>query len=349
MKWANLPSALLILALFVAGCAAPNGSEPVVWSLSRDGGDLAFNWCGGEAEPCTLALYNFEKERLLLYRNPTGRDWGAPSFSFYGGQLAFPVRSPDGENAQIAVMNLDGTDFHEVTRGKAYRYAPTFSRDGRNLTYLCATSWSERYWTPYKGNVKRLRDSQVCVLNIPSGWESTITTLNAYAYTRPFFLPDNLNVLVHYQSFERHPQTGVAQSFNIVQPTRRRDPVVVLMEMPRATHPEMSADGWRIVFNSAINEMDGTGGCCKYDLFLWEGPGDVRTSKGTIRRLTTLRSYFAGFAISADGRKLAYAIDEKRNGKLAYFLMDIDTGDVRPFVIPEKPDGWIPSSPTSPA
>ena len=63
--------------------------------------------------------------------------------------------------------------------------------------------------------------------------------------------------------------------------------------------------------------------------------------RGKIRRLTKAESYLTGFALSADGRKVAYAFDKERNGDTEFFLMDIDSGKIRKFSIPDRPAGLI--------
>ena len=336
---------LCVVVIVLSDCAAPRSSGTVKWSLSPDGGDLAFNWCGAVNEHCTIASYNFEADKLSLYRNSTGYDWGVPSFSLDGRQLAFSVTSPDSKDAQIAIMNADGSGYREVTEGIGYRNGPAFSSDGKLLTYLCVGAWSRRYWTPYKGNVKRHVDPQLCIFRISSGHESIVTDLNSYSYTQPQFLPDNEHLLFHYQSLDRNPNTGEFEQFNLVHNIYTRRSASVLAEIPLASWPRSSVDSKRVVFMLETNEMDDRPGCCDYDLFLWEGTRSIRTSKGTIRRLTNAGSYLSGFAISGDGKKIAYAFDKERNGKMDFYLMDIDSGAVRQFVIPENPSGWFGPEP----
>lgn len=338
---------IAVLAALLGGCTCGGGAGQVYWSLSPDGGKLAFDWCWSDGKPCTVAVYQFEDGDLSLYRNTTGKNWRNPSFSPDGGQLAFSVVAPDGETAQIATLNADGTGFREVTSGWGYRAVPAFSPDGRKLTYMRAGSWSKRYWTPYRGNVKRPREMEICVLDTRLLREKRITHLDPYSFSSPHFLPGGEHVLFNYVGFDRKPDTDRLTGENVVQAVDGGPAIQVLTRIRQARDPTVSADGRRIVFQADTTKMDGKPGCCDYDLFLWEGMGGILDSRGTIRRLTHAGSYLSGFALSADGSKLAYAFDRERNGKMEFFIMDLNGGEIRRFAIPETPSGWIGPAPAS--
>ncbi|MDP6843149.1 MAG: hypothetical protein QGH73_15875, partial [Rhodospirillales bacterium] len=309
MKRVRSIVAPLACALLLLGCGRYNKSGFVYWSLSPEANNLAFSWCGYEESLCTIALYTFKTGELKLFRNTTGRNWSRPNFSSDGRQLVFSIATPDSDDRQIAVMNSDGSGLRVVTQGKGYRTLPAFSNDGKKLTYLCAGGMTEKYWTPYKGSTRRLRDKEICVVDLLTGQENKITSLGAYAYSRPSFMSDGKKVLFHYKGGKKNPDTKKTNTFefNIAQHIEKPKSETVLSEMPLANNPRISNDGRRVVFSARSNEMDRgklKSGYFNYDLFLWEGSSDILNSKGTIRRLTRAQSYLSGYALSMDGRKI---------------------------------------------
>jgi hypothetical protein len=106
--------------------------------------------------------------------------------------------------------------------------------------------------------------------------------------------------------------------------------------------PQTSRDGRRIVYQIRTDVLDGLSTVqYNYDLFLWEGERTLREAEGSVRRLTRAGAYLSGFAFSAGGKWLAYAFDKTREGDNEYFLMNVDSGEVRPFRLPDRPDGII--------
>ncbi len=185
------------------------------------------------------------------------------------------------------------------------------------------------------------------MLDMTTGVETKITNLNAYSYGRPFILPGGQHVVFSYQSHTPHTDTT-----SVVVDISRPDSKQYLTAMPGVVSLQLSANGRRIVYTMRTNQMDGVGAGApfNYDLFLWESAlgivdtdGVVRPLKqeGAARRLTKAGAYLSGYSLSADGGTLAYALDASRNGNLGFFLMDLETGQVLPFRLPEKTDGWI--------
>ncbi len=324
---------LVACTLILGGCGRYSRSGYTYLSLSPDGNTVVSDWCGYKESPCTIASYSFETNKVHLYRNTSHRDWNTPRFSSDGRHLAFSIAVPESDDRQIAVIDADGSGFREVTKGRGYRSTPAFSNDGNKLTYQCAEGLTERYWTPYKGNVRRLKNRNICVFDLLTKRERKIISFYVYSYSNPLFMPDGKHVLFYFQG--KKFGKSIAQNIENLQSKS------ILNEMPLAHSPRISRDGKRIVFSARTNEMDGANGNFNYDLFLWEGSSDILKSKGKIRRLTKAESYLTGFALSADGRKVAYAFDKERNGDTEFFLMDIDSGKIRKFSIPDRPAGLI--------
>lgn len=350
-------------ALMLGGCALDRYSQTrhVSWSLSPMGKGLAYMRCDIQNSPCTIALYSFEHDKTALYRNGTGAHWGLPSFSPDAKMLAFAVNEPGTDNRQIAIMSRDGTGYRVVTSEPGLRSTPTFSLDGKMLTYVCSAYLSKRYFTPYKGNVRRARGTEICVLDIASGEEKKITSLDAYILGPPAFLPDGEHVLYFYEDGITDPETNKRKltQATLVTNINTRKSTKVLTEMPNAHYARLTGLGRRAVFSVMTNEMDANDPDLhevngvrvygyNYDLFLWEGGNDILNGDGTIRRLTKARSYVSGFTLSADGRILAYALDASRKGEMKFFLMNLDSGKNQPFVLPKRIDAWIETD-TKPA
>lgn len=335
-----------------------SGTGHVDWSLSFEGDRLAYRVCDGEKGPCTIAIYDFEADKVVSYRNDTGARWGTPTFSMDSKLLAFPVEEPGTDNWHIAIMTVEGKDYRVVTKGTGIRTAPSFSPDGRKLTYQCAGYLSESYYTPYKGNTRRQREREICVLDHAKGIEKRITKLDSYSYSRPKFLSDSEHVLIQFDERYTDPDTGNTahrESMAVIKIDTLQS-TKVMTEQPLAISTRVAPLAHRVTFSMVTNEMDANDPDLhevdgirvygyNYDLFLWEGSDDIQKTKGSIRRLTKGRSYMSGYDFSANGNKIAYAFDVGRNGIMKFFLMDINDGQVQEFRLPEKIDAWIDTQP----
>lgn len=321
------------------------------------GQELAYIRCDMKNSPCTIALYSFEFDKTVLYRNSTGAQWGLPDFSPDAKTLAFAVYETGTDISHIATMSRDGTGYRIVTKEPGLRSMPSFSLDGKNLTYVCSAYLSKSYYTPYRGKTRRPQETEICVLDIASGKEKKITSLDAYTFGRPTFLPDGKHVLYYYEDGYRDPKTEEFKNeeLNLVTNIDTLASTKVLTEIPNAHHTRLAGKGQRAVFSVMTNKMDANDEDLheidgvrvygfNYDLFLWEGDDGIQNGNGAIRRLTKSRSYLSGFTLSMDGRKLAYAFDAWRKGEMKFFLMDLDNGETRPFFLPKRVDAWIETS-----
>src|SRR5215471_15168573 len=101
-------------------------------SFSPDGAYLAFSGDrkGHGLDIFLLSLKNPDDEKIIAARRSHD---SAPAFSPNGKRIAF-VAGSDG-NAEIYVMNSDGSGLFRLTHTKADELAPQFSKDGHSLFF----------------------------------------------------------------------------------------------------------------------------------------------------------------------------------------------------------------------
>ena len=168
--------------------------------------------------------------------------------------LRWPVESPDGKTlifsalGHLYAMPLPSGTPARITSGHDLEYAPSFSRDGRMLTYV---SWSDAN----KGDV--------WVMPYPGGTPRKLTTVSGQ-YVNPSFAPDGSSVVFVsgagsafndedladelWEEIRVVPTAGGAASYVIG--TKNRGP------NRRMARPQFDADGRRIYF---VEDTDAQG------------------------------------------------------------------------------------------
>jgi Tol biopolymer transport system component len=110
------------------------------WSMwSTDGSQIAFlSWQGGDPEIYVMpasepqAQASADMDQRQLTDNDSG-DW-EPAWSPDGSQIAF-VSNRDG-NAEIYLMNVDGSEQKRLTYNQTDEFAPAWSPDGTRIAFI---------------------------------------------------------------------------------------------------------------------------------------------------------------------------------------------------------------------
>lgn len=343
-------AAVVILTLTLAGCLGRYSSSGLVsWDISPDGSKLAYRHCGYADKKCSVDIFDFDSNSVTRLANATPHYWGSPRFSSDGKTLGLNISEEDTDTSHIALMNIDGGNYRIVTEADKIRGGPSFAPDDSMLVYMCAGHYSEKYFTPAKGNVRRLREREICALNLSTNQEYQLTDLDAYAYGRPTFLPDGEHVVYEFEDGYRDESSG---EFIVIDETRVTNihtlKTEVVFEGEEHSKTLSSRSRNRVVFSQVTNKMDAGDPNLhyldgvrvygyNYDIFVWDGDDSVLSSPGNVRRLTKGKSYLSGLALSADGSTIAYAFDPSRKGKnMKFYRMNIDSGVTEPFEIPSS-------------
>ncbi len=101
--------------------AAPRyGPDYLLYLAARGGADGLWKWRDGSA--------------VELWKPTGGYVAAAPAISFDGRQICFAVRNAG--QAQLYVMNSDGTNPHRIAEGLDIRDAPSWSPDGKRIAVV---------------------------------------------------------------------------------------------------------------------------------------------------------------------------------------------------------------------
>ena len=105
-------------------------------AFSPDGSTLAFSGDRKNADSRGLDIYLLDMSNPANEKRLTARRFHEthPAFSPDGERIAF-VSIADG-NAEIYLMNSDGTGLFRLTRSKAEETAPQFTSDGSKLVFI---------------------------------------------------------------------------------------------------------------------------------------------------------------------------------------------------------------------
>jgi len=198
---------VLFLGMFLTGCQ----SDEMVFTysiknpiFSPDGESIVFDRCDANyPERCRIHIFNIKTGELGYYQAPPGQTWDHANFSYSGDKLVF-VTSPVGDREkniyelrhqvlpkhQIAIMDMDGSNYKVITDTPYLKIHPAFSRSGDKVIF------------PQAG---RIRDSGK---TLASKWdlrEVNLKTGENYLFSRsykfyqmglPVFFPDDERVLV---------------------------------------------------------------------------------------------------------------------------------------------------------
>lgn len=195
----------LILGVFAMEINAAEVNDNRDPRFSPDGKSLIFDRCSSDyPDWCRIHVYNFETGVLGYYSPPPGQTWTQAYFSDAGDKIVF-VTMPAGNHtkeifsqrneifpkAQIAIMNLDGSNMRVMTNMAGYKGMPAFSHSGKKVVFAQA---------------EKIRDSGKTVAAHWDLWELDLETgvvglfaghFQFYQLGLSTYFPDDRRVLVN--------------------------------------------------------------------------------------------------------------------------------------------------------
>jgi Tol biopolymer transport system component len=270
------------------------------------------------------------KQVTLFAPQNTPDELASPSSSADGRQLAIVIKAAESnyEKSQIGVLDLESNTYRAITKSDSYKQFPSFSRDGKKIIYAQPAHRRESGKT-------RFSEWDIYETDVATGAERRLTYFCFFSVDKPFYLNGGEKFIFSGDpSFCNYPVKGGVQK----GPDNNREKYLAqyqeniifvmsgnetslkpfLMNGPDSYGAFLTRDG-KIFFVSRTNEMDGIK-CCKYnfDIFVYEG--------GAIKRLTNLKTYLIGLAVSPRGDLAAYTSDPLRNRSRENWMMDVESG-----------------------
>ena len=292
--------------------------------FSPDGNKLYLDYCD-TTRHCNLGLYDLSTKRTSLFVPQGTQDAiASPSSSDDGKQLVMVIKEATNnyETSQIGILDLGKNTYQAVTQSPTFKEWPSFSHDGKKIIYAQANRKRESGKT-------RHSDWDIYEMVIATGAERRLTDFCFFIVDRPQYLEDNERFVFSGEAptcnFPSHGNSGI-EGYNAYKKQYQGNTIFIragvetilkpiLMNGPDSHGSALSRDG-RIFFISRTNEMDGIK-CCNYnfDLFVY--------GNGVINRITHLKTYLSGFAVSAKGDFIVYLSDIQRNNNNELWMMDV--------------------------
>lgn len=342
----RLSSGMRILALFTASisvlvifygimlstCGKPAASNRADYfgnlSFTSDGKAIVFERRNGKS-PTQIQMLDLASGELTAYQSPEGEIWVMPKCSPCDGRVVLVIHPPDENHipgAQIATMNVDGSNFKKLTDSNGYKTYPSLPYSGETLIY--AKSEQE-------GGKRDIYE-----VDLATQAEKRITTFGFYITLFHRYLPDG-------KRFSFTGEEMVAGRYG-----RNRSIYVMQLDNPKleplllrqdSEGRQSSASGPLLV------SKDGSMFFCDQHNKHCEGKQEkwqqcfAYSSDGNHRLILEIEAiHILSADISPDGKKLALAYRESRgnrNDRIA--LYSTDTGQRQDVLIPQNPTHTI--------
>lgn len=324
---------LPLLAMLTAcstSATSPIKIENLAFSLNSR--ILFFNFC--KDSKCDLIAYSLDNKTFTQIVPAEGMyHFGSAGFAGSESQLVSMLRYRKGEFTsypQVALINLNTKTYRKLTNDPSHKYAPNFSYDGSKVAYV--QSHGQRTWA---NGDPRANQWDIHILEVASGTESKVTNFCFYGVSKPFFAPDNADLIFsgdgpmcNYPNLDQPPGTKGFEQYRerfgedtIVRmgPQRKNLEPWFQTKGRHSSAPQVARNG-DVLFISRTNVLDGIKkGYYNYDLFLKLGD--------TVQRLTQLNTAMDGIAFSPNSRYAAYISDPERNRNRSLWLMNVETGE----------------------
>jgi len=292
--------ALLLTAL--SGCA----SAPTPAPVSGTGpGKIAFEQQNnGDNTDIFLVNPDGTGKKLLVDGSKTWN--GTPALSPDGTKLAFA--SERSGNAEIYVMNLDGSGLTQLTNDPAPDIMPTWSPDGKRIAFIS----NRIYKLPLKGNMDVIQTGmELYTMNADGSDVKRLTANPDDSSAYPDWSPDGKKIV--FMSVAAMPSIA---TIDVEQPDALSRSLFERTNMAAWT-PKWSADGKYVYFMADDQKVK--------DVYRMDADG---------KNLTNLTDKWAEAAAdpvpSPDGTQMAFASD--KNDSINLYIMDLKTKEVRPLL-----------------
>ncbi|TAN49556.1 MAG: hypothetical protein EPN21_11625 [Methylococcaceae bacterium] len=212
--------------LFIMGGCMSNTAMPVndtsafsyaAISFTPDSQKLVFNRCQ-ESDSCYIHILDLKTKALSYYRSPADQEWYAAKISPSGEQVVFvmaPMTSgylpkedknrlySDFGNAQIAIMDANGSNVRLLTHSKGYKMAPNFSWSGKKVIFA-------------QGDMRKPGSKTIAShldayeIDLENGHIQRLTNFRFFQMGRPSYLPGDKQFVVDGDGPSKFP--GIAEN-----------------------------------------------------------------------------------------------------------------------------------------
>ncbi len=157
-------------------------------SFSPDGKKLIFSRIR-TGELHRIQVYNMETGDLAVYQPPEGERWIQAKCSFDGKRIVFiamPLigNKEDIENAQIAIMDVNGKNIRKITKTPGLKIYPSFSHSGKKIIYARPDAIRKSGRTP-------AADYDLYEVDVETSREIRLTHFEFFEISAPYYFPDD--------------------------------------------------------------------------------------------------------------------------------------------------------------
>ncbi|MBO6521691.1 MAG: PD40 domain-containing protein [Rhodospirillales bacterium] len=367
----------IVIALFLiaalAACSTYSSSRTGWITFSPDAENILFPWCFND-RPCTLAELDLNSGETHLIKNvpETFINNARASYSPDGSRLVFSINEPGTNNIQIATINRDGSNYSQLTRGYGARFHAEVLPDNETTVFKLKNgkfSESRRFFIDGPRLVSRKNDGTIRFIEFDTEW----CKLRLDLEEQPTSMIIDYNMVIDdgVKLFSQRQLISKARKYDyllasmtdgscirIEQPDVKIREFSTKVEIDQAharimrskvsdqlktkwiseigdskvansfNNPTISRNG-RFVLGTVPTNL--TPSQYNYDLFLLD------ISQQRYSRLTDMKTYAAGFAISDDGKSYALLSDTERDGDFQLWVRREGEDDFRHIPWPKKP------------
>ena len=349
----------ILVSTSIGGCTTMDkGKSDLIRSISfsPDGKKLLFSRVrAGELH--RIHVYNLETGELAAYQPPDGERWLQARYSFDGKRIVFIAMpligcNEDLDNAQIAIMDMDGKNTRKITNKPGLKIYPSFSHSGRKIIFARANVIRE------KGSRTPAADYDVYEVDVATGRETRLTYFKFFEMSAPYYFPDDKTFVFWGDPPGAYPAIPDSDKNIYIMNKVRKDlrskykynsiyvmqanekelkPYLVMPEYQKkykmyvadsefSRRPSLSADGSVLVFLAQGYKLDGSAD--SGHLYQYSADGNHRS----ITRCGTIR----GVAVSYNGELMAVIQESKQNIN-NIVIYKVKDGTSRVIILPDQP------------
>lgn len=350
----------------IGGCmsmsATNNTKQDLIRSISfsPDGKKLLFDR-RHTGESYKIYVNNLETGELAAYQSPEGETWMHAKYSFDGTRIVF-IAMPlieckeDLDNAQVAIMDVDGKNVRKITNTPGLKLYPSFSHSGKKIIFA-------RAGTIRTGGRTPAADYDLYEVDVETGRETRLTYFKFFEISNPYYFPDDKK-FVFWGDFPRaYPAIpGSDKNIDVMNKIRKDlrakykynsiyvmqanakelKPYLVMPEYQKSfkmyvadsetsRRPSLSADGSVLIFMSIGYSLDGSAEGWQFYQY---------SADGNHRQITHHCGTIWDVSVSYNGELMAVIQEPKKNIN-NIVIYKVKDGISREIILPEQPSRII--------